>query len=223
MFERYTESARRVLFFARYEVTSIGGDQIEPTHILLGLLRSHDALLSHLFAQAHLTYKDVRREIAGRNSASAKHETSVELPFDSRTKKVLAFAAEEADRLAHSSIGAEHLLLGLLREEGPGAESPTQARGMRVARVRDEIVRLLREQEDGQRALLPSRSPEFADMPAAVSPGVFDGYRARQAAERGARLEELLAQLEPEVAGNPRALEILAAMWIEVRSLKSEP
>ena len=37
MFERYTESARRALFFARYEVSQLGATSIETEHLLLGL------------------------------------------------------------------------------------------------------------------------------------------------------------------------------------------
>ena len=39
MFERYTERARRVLFFARYEATQLGSTSIETEHLLLGLIR----------------------------------------------------------------------------------------------------------------------------------------------------------------------------------------
>jgi len=39
MFERYTEHARRVIFFARYEASQFGKDCIEPEHLLLGVLR----------------------------------------------------------------------------------------------------------------------------------------------------------------------------------------
>ena len=39
MFERYTEKARRVIFFARYEASQFGAIQIEAEHILLGLIR----------------------------------------------------------------------------------------------------------------------------------------------------------------------------------------
>ena len=39
MFERYTERARRVLFFARYEASQFGAPAIEPEHLLLGLVR----------------------------------------------------------------------------------------------------------------------------------------------------------------------------------------
>ena len=39
MFERYTEKARRVIFFARYEASQFGAPAIEPEHLLLGLMR----------------------------------------------------------------------------------------------------------------------------------------------------------------------------------------
>ena len=38
MFERYTERARRVLFFARYEASQLGSISIETEHLLLGLM-----------------------------------------------------------------------------------------------------------------------------------------------------------------------------------------
>ena len=39
MFERYTEKARRVIFFARYEASESRSTAIESRHILLGLIR----------------------------------------------------------------------------------------------------------------------------------------------------------------------------------------
>ncbi len=36
MFERYTEKARRVIFFARYEASQFGSPYIETEHLLLG-------------------------------------------------------------------------------------------------------------------------------------------------------------------------------------------
>ncbi len=46
MFERYTEKARRVIFFARYEASQFGAQAIEPEHILLGLMREDKVLTS---------------------------------------------------------------------------------------------------------------------------------------------------------------------------------
>ena len=55
MFERYTERARRVLFFARYEATQLGSTQIETEHLLLGLIREGKGLTSRIFARSHLS------------------------------------------------------------------------------------------------------------------------------------------------------------------------
>ena len=44
MFERYTEKARRVIFFARYEASQFGSPYIETEHLLLGLLREDKAV-----------------------------------------------------------------------------------------------------------------------------------------------------------------------------------
>jgi ATP-dependent Clp protease ATP-binding subunit ClpC len=61
--------------------------------------------------------------------------------------RALEFAAEEADRLAHSYIGTEHLLLGLLRAEGSQAAAFLVEHGMQLQQVREAIVALLREGE----------------------------------------------------------------------------
>jgi ATP-dependent Clp protease ATP-binding subunit ClpA len=49
MFERYTEKARRVIFFARYEASQFGSPYIETEHLLLGLLREDKALTNRFF------------------------------------------------------------------------------------------------------------------------------------------------------------------------------
>ena len=44
MFERYTEKARRVIFFARYEASHYGSPFIETEHLLLGIMREYREL-----------------------------------------------------------------------------------------------------------------------------------------------------------------------------------
>ncbi len=48
MFERYTEGARRVVFFARYEASNFGSPCIDTEHLLLGLLRAEKVLFLHV-------------------------------------------------------------------------------------------------------------------------------------------------------------------------------
>src|SRR5947207_362677 len=145
MFERYTERARRVLFFARYEASQLGSISIETEHLLLGLIREGKGLTSRIFARSHLSLENIRKEIEGRTVFREKVSTSVEIPFSAETKRVLQFAAEEADRLLHNYIGTEHLLLGILREERSVAASILMEKGMRLNTVRDDIVQLLNE------------------------------------------------------------------------------
>jgi hypothetical protein len=52
MFERYTEKARRVIFFARYEASQFGAPAIEPEHLLLGLMREDKTLTGRFFPRA---------------------------------------------------------------------------------------------------------------------------------------------------------------------------
>src|SRR5216117_3700216 len=145
MFERYTERARRVLFFARYEASQLGSISIETEHLLLGLIREGKGLTSRIFARSHLSLENIRKEIEGRTVFREKVSTSVEIPFSAETKRVLQFAAEEADRLLHNYIGTEHLLLGILREERSVAASILMEKGMRLNTVREDIVQLLNE------------------------------------------------------------------------------
>ena len=107
MFERYTEKARRVIFFARYEASQFGSPFIETEHLLLGLLRE-DKALTNRFLRSHASIESIRKQIEGRTPIREKVSTSVDLPLSQECKRVLAYAAEEAERLTHKHIGTEH-------------------------------------------------------------------------------------------------------------------
>lgn len=142
MFERYTEHARRVLFFSRSEVTQQGADAIEPVHLLLGLIRDEGHVAARILHAAHLSPRLVREVIERGAGSPFSVPLSREIPFSRSVKKVLEFAAEEAGRLGHPDIGTEHLLLGLLREGDPTAVSMLSRHGLEVSAVRAEVVRL---------------------------------------------------------------------------------
>ena len=137
MFERYTEKARRVIF-ARYEASQFGSPCIETEHLLLGLLRE-DKALANRFLRSSASVESIRKQIEAHTTLREKVSTSVDLPLSHECKRVLAYAAEEAERLNHKHIGTEHLLLGLLREEKCFAADILHERGLRLTQVRDEI------------------------------------------------------------------------------------
>jgi uncharacterized protein (TIGR03435 family) len=143
MFERYTEEARRALFFARYEAFQRGSPDIETEHLLLALFRDEQSVTARVFARGRLTLEEIRRQVDARTSQHAPVSEAGEAPFTEEAKRVLRYAAQEADRLLHNYIGTEHLLLGLFREERCTAAAILNELGLRLATVRDQIVEML--------------------------------------------------------------------------------
>ena len=63
----------------------------------------------------------------------------MDLPLTNECRRVLAYAAEEAESLSDAHIGTEHLLLGLLREQKCFAAAILNERGLRLAAVREQL------------------------------------------------------------------------------------
>ena len=167
MFERYTEKARRVIFFARYEASQFGSPYIETEHLLLGLLRE-DKALTNRFLRSHASVESIRKQIEAHTTIREKVSTSVDLPLSNECKRVLAYAAEEAERLGHKHIGTEHLLLGLLREEKCFASEILQERGLKLAQIREDLGRVTQEKVQPQQR--QRESPACWPSSAATSP-----------------------------------------------------
>ena len=117
MFERYTEKARRVIFFARYEASQFGAPAIEPEHLLLGLMREDKTLTGRFFPRAQVNIEAVRKEIEGRTLLREKISTSVELPLAPETKRVLAYAHEAQQQVLGLDVGRAELAGFVARKE----------------------------------------------------------------------------------------------------------
>src|SRR5258707_13005953 len=136
VFERYTEKARRVIFFARYEASQYGSPYIETEHLLLGLMRE-DKALANRFLRQQGSIESIRKEIEGRITIRERISTSVEVPLSAECKRILNMAAEEAERLGHKHVGTQPLLLGILREEKGSGAGLFVGPGFRVSRLRE--------------------------------------------------------------------------------------
>jgi ATP-dependent Clp protease ATP-binding subunit ClpC len=135
MFLRYTEKARRSIFFARYEASQLGSHVIEAEHLLLGILREMPAEL-YRFLASETSIETIRKKIEIHANTRERVSASEDLPLSEETKRGLAFGAEEAEMLNQPRIGLEHLLLGLLREESCFAAQLLRERGADPKRIR---------------------------------------------------------------------------------------
>ena len=139
MFERFTESARRVLFFARYELSTLGGRTIEPVHLLLGLLRESPEHVVAMFTKWNVS-PDLRQQLEAQAGTGEKVATSVEVSFSDSARRVLTFTSEEAERLLDDRIEPHHILLGIIREPDAVAATSLTNYGITLEGAREHLI-----------------------------------------------------------------------------------
>src|ERR1700721_1520444 len=202
--ERYTEKARRVIFFARYEASQYGSPYIETEHLLLGLLRE-DKALANRFLRTHGSIESIRKEIESRITVRERISTSVEVPLSQECKRILTFAAEEAERLGHKHVGTEHLLLGVLREEKSFGAEILLERGLRLSTVREELARSTGEKVPVNRPKEASLLAEFSrDLTQAAMEGKLDPLVGRdRELERAIQILCRRTKNNPVLIGEP--------------------
>lgn len=118
MFERFTESSRRCIFYARYEAIQTQSLWVEPEHLLLGFLR--EDLLSrknilNKFLPAGQTPEMVGKQVLDLFQYKETFQENRGLPLSSDVKKVLVIMFEHADNLGQTAVDLEWYLFGILK------------------------------------------------------------------------------------------------------------
>jgi len=148
VFERFTQSARRVIVLAQEEAGRLDHDYIGTEHLLLGLLAEDEGVGARALEELGISLASVRvqvEEIIGRG----RTPVTGHIPFTPRAKKVLELSLLEARELGDQHIGTEHLLLGLVRE-GEGVAAQVLGRlGVELDGVRLAVIAAL----SGQKAV----------------------------------------------------------------------
>lgn len=168
MFERYTEKARRIIFFGRYEASEFGCELIEADCLLLGIARENPDLCLQWLG---VNYTQLRESISELYPRKKSISARLDLPLSNASKRALAYAAEEADRLGDRHIGTEHLFLGLLREGGTASK---------MLKERHEDLKSVR------KAI--SKDPDRTEMTTARSRESRMGLQIKLVAEDGAEI-----------------------------------
>lgn len=138
----FTPRARSVIVRAHEEARALEHDRIGCEHILLGLVHEQHGLAARLFASADISVDRVREQVLSAVGAGAA--VAPEVVFTRQAKKVLELAVREARSISHYFVGAEHILLGLLRQdEGLATRSLSllEIDARRLARAAEEMRR----------------------------------------------------------------------------------
>jgi ATP-dependent Clp protease ATP-binding subunit ClpC len=184
LFERFTDTARRVVVSAQEEARLLNHDNIGTEHILLGLLHDDTEAAAQILGAAGVELERARAQVEGvvgrGDEAPGSH-----IPFTPSAKKVLELSLREALQLGHNYIGSEHILLGLLREtDGRGAQI-LEGLGAELGDVRQDILTDLRSRQQPPQPHMPQR------------PGrIFSGTGGGGLSEVEARLSAIEERLE---------------------------
>jgi hypothetical protein len=170
MLERFTERSRQVIVLAQEEGRALGHNYLGTEHILLGLLREREGLGARILESLGITAERARAQVV-QLVGTGEEVTSGQIPFTPRATKVLELALREALSLGNTSIGTEHLLLGLVTQKDGVAAHVLTGFGVDPEKIRDEVIRA------GPEAPAPP-SPAALQTPAEPS-DVELGWRRR--------------------------------------------
>jgi ATP-dependent Clp protease ATP-binding subunit ClpC len=175
LFEKFSDSARRVLFYARYEASQSGSPHIGTEHLLLGLLKETEDVVREIFNRCKVSIPELQARVETQVQRGERVSTSEEIPLHESCKKALQFSLDEAKKLLHSHVGAEHLLLGLLRHKDSTAGAILQEHGVQLYEVREHVVAILQKKTVGKKKKEKPLLEEFSrNLNAVAAEGGFD-------------------------------------------------
>lgn len=141
MWQRFTERARKVVFYAQEEAQKFGEGYVSTEHLLLGLVRESDSVAARVLEKLGVSLTRIRAEVE-KQLPRGDARPSQDMTLTPRAKRVIDLAYDEARNLNNNYIGTEHLLLGLIRE-GDGLAGRVLAKlGVELEKARREVMSL---------------------------------------------------------------------------------
>lgn len=209
MWQRFTERARKVVFYAQEEAQKFGEGYVSTEHLLLGLVRESDSVAARVLDKLGVSLGRIRAEIE-KSLPRGEARPSTDMSLTPRAKRVIDLAYDEARNLNNNYIGTEHLLLGLIRE-GDGLAGRVLAKlGVELEKARREVMAL----QDNDPQTRPSSRSGSSSSGGSSKTATLDEF--------GRDLTELAREgkLDPVVG---RHAEIERVMQILCRRTKNNP
>jgi hypothetical protein len=118
VYSRFTLRAKQVVEAAQLGAREAGQDHVGTEHLVLGLLSEPNGLAMQAIEKGAGVTADTVRDAVRERLGPPAESVPEHVPFTPEVKKVLDLTAREALRLGNNYVGTEHILLGLLKEEG---------------------------------------------------------------------------------------------------------
>ncbi len=130
MLEKYSDKARRILFFARNKAAQFSNPYIDTVHVLHGILMEEDAYMSRLFRQLNLDTVQMRRSIDSLCLKLGRSTHSGDMPMTDAATKLLQMAVREAFTLGEEKVEVHHIFLAMLSQHTSTAVTALRESGL---------------------------------------------------------------------------------------------
>ncbi|QTJ42381.1 ATP-dependent Clp protease ATP-binding subunit [Dolosigranulum pigrum] len=153
MKELFTSNAKKVLLLAEKEARYYSHQAVGTEHLLLGLIQETSGIAGKVLRELDVTMESIRDEIEQFTIFQAKEEGASKQPlqYSPRAHEIVTFAADEARKMQRKTVGTEHLLLGLLRNEDILASQILQNIGIDLPTARAAVLKKFGIEEPKQR------------------------------------------------------------------------
>ena len=204
---RFTNRAVKAIEFAQYEAQELEQDYIGTEHILLGLLHEREGIAAKALGSVGLDFQAVRQQVE--NVLEQEEQYPSDNPYYTpMAKHAMEMSVREAQRLGHSYVGTEHILLGLLHDEDSAGARVIESMGVDLEALKTTVYNLL-----------DAKNPDSAD-----TQGVADGKKNATPllARYGRSLNDMARQekMDPVIG---RTKEIERVIQILSRRTKNNP
>lgn len=151
--ELFTPNAKKVLLLAEKEARYYSHQAVGTEHLLLGLIQETSGIAGKVLRELDVTMESIRDEIEQFTTFQAKEEGAAKQPlqYSPRAHEIVTFAADEARKMQRKTVGTEHLLLGLLRNEDILASQILQNIGIDLPTARAAVLKKFGIEEPKQR------------------------------------------------------------------------
>jgi len=141
--DKFTDQARKVLSLASEEARRYNHTGVGTEHVLLAIMSEGEGIAVKALAQLQVQPSEVRAQIETLHPAGEQPVGDGQLGMTAQGKESIELAVQEARSLGHHYLGTEHLLLGLLREEGELGGQVLRKSGVTLEKARSLVKQLL--------------------------------------------------------------------------------
>ncbi|MBQ7544371.1 MAG: ATP-dependent Clp protease ATP-binding subunit [Synergistaceae bacterium] len=227
MWQFYTERGKRVIQLARNEAINMGSQMVEPEHLLLGVLQEGGGTVAQALSELGVDTENFAahvRDLIGNSQDIIAKPT--DLPLSQRVTHALDVAMSEARKMGDNYVDTEHILLGILADDGALSARQFKAMGLTPTMVLKQINDI-RTNGTGTIRRAPSSSSSYSQSYSSSSPD--DRSSKRKSKVRTPTLDHLgtdlterarNGELDPVIG---REKEIRRVMQVLCRRTKCNP